>query len=138
MHIPLWPPTSTDARELFSEAVETAERESVSLTKHGRRQAVVLSAVQYDRTSVLLEDAEDLADADAAMVAIEQGEPTIPVGIREARPRTRVRYRVRFKASAERSLTRLRPPPDGVWRMRSSCCRSSIPAPPGRCDAAGW
>lgn len=68
----------TDARERFSEVIETAEREPVFLTKHGRRQAVVLSAAQYDRMLELVEDAEDLADADAAMVAIEQGEPTIP------------------------------------------------------------
>lgn len=68
----------TDARERFSEVVETAERQPVFLTKHGRRQAVVLSAAQYDRLLQLVEDAEDLADADAAMAAIEQGEPTIP------------------------------------------------------------
>lgn len=70
--------TVTEARERFSEVVETAEREPVFLTKHGRRQAVVLSAVQYDRMLELVEDAEDLAAADEAMAAIEQGEPTIP------------------------------------------------------------
>jgi prevent-host-death family protein len=70
--------TVTDARERFSEVVETAEREPVFLTKHGRRQAVVLSAAQYDRMLELVEDAEDLADSDAAMAAIEKGAPAIP------------------------------------------------------------
>ena len=70
--------TVTDARERFSEVVETAEREPVFLTKHGRRQAVVLSAAQYDRMLELVEDAEDLADSDAAMAAIEKGSPAIP------------------------------------------------------------
>ncbi|MCZ3387776.1 MAG: type II toxin-antitoxin system prevent-host-death family antitoxin [Actinomycetia bacterium] len=70
--------TVTDARERFSEVVETAEREPVFLTKHGRRQAVVLSAAQYDRMLELVEDAEDLADSDAAMAAIVAGAPTIP------------------------------------------------------------
>jgi antitoxin Phd len=68
----------TDARERFSEVVETAEREPVFLTKHGRRQAVVLSAAQYDRMLEIVEDAEDLATADTAMAAIVAGEPTIP------------------------------------------------------------
>ena len=68
----------TDARERFSEVVETAEREPVFLTKHGRRQAVVLSAAQYDRMLELVEDAEDLAAADDAMAAVLAGEPTIP------------------------------------------------------------
>jgi prevent-host-death family protein len=68
----------TDARERFSEVVETAEREPVFLTKHGRRQAVVLSAAQYGRMLELVEDAEDLAAADDAMAAVLAGEPTIP------------------------------------------------------------
>lgn len=68
----------TDARERFSEVVETAEREPVFLTKHGRRQAVVLSAAQYDRILERVEDAEDLAAADNAMAAVLAGEPTIP------------------------------------------------------------
>lgn len=70
--------TVTEARERFSEVVETTEREPVFLTKHGQRLAVVLSAAQYDRLLDLVEDAEDLATADAAMTAIEQGQPTIP------------------------------------------------------------
>lgn len=70
--------TVTDARERFSEVVDTAEREPVFLTKHGRRQAVVLSAAQYDRMLELVEDAEDLAASDAAMAAIEKGAPAIP------------------------------------------------------------
>jgi prevent-host-death family protein len=70
--------TVTEARERFSEVVETADREPVFLTRHGRRQAVVLSAAQYDRLLELVEDAEDLAAADEAMAEIERGSPTIP------------------------------------------------------------
>jgi len=70
--------TVTDARERFSEVLDAAERGPVFLTKHGRRQAVVLSAVQYERLLELVEDAEDLAAVDEAMAAIERGEPTIP------------------------------------------------------------
>lgn len=70
--------TVTEARERFSEVVETADREPVFLTRHGRRQAVVISAAQYDRLLELVEDAEDLAAADEAMAEIEHGSPTIP------------------------------------------------------------
>jgi len=68
----------TEARERFSEVVETAEREPVFLTKHGQRQAVVLSADQYERMVEHVEDAEDLNAADAARAEIEGGQPTIP------------------------------------------------------------
>lgn len=70
--------TVTDARERFSEVVETAGREPVFLTRHGQRHAVVISAEQYQRLLELVEDAEDLASADAAMAEIEAGAPTIP------------------------------------------------------------
>jgi prevent-host-death family protein len=68
----------TEARERFSEVVDTAEREPVFLTKHGQRHAVLLSADQYERMVELVEDAEDLNAADAARAEIENGQPTIP------------------------------------------------------------
>jgi antitoxin Phd len=68
----------TQARERFSEVVETAAREPVFLTKWGRREAVVLSAEEYERLLEAQEDAEDLAASDAAMAQIVAGAPTIP------------------------------------------------------------
>jgi prevent-host-death family protein len=68
----------TQARERFSEVVETAAREPVFLTKRGRREAVVLSAEEYERLLEAQEDAEDLAASDAAMAQIVAGAPTIP------------------------------------------------------------
>ena len=68
----------TEARERFSELVESAGRAPVFLTKHGRRQAVVLSPAEYERLLVAAEDAEDLAEADAVMAEIVAGSPTIP------------------------------------------------------------
>lgn len=70
--------TVTEARDRFSEIVETAEREPVFLTKHGRPQAVVLGAAEYERMVERIEDAEDLEAADAAMAAIVKGDKTIP------------------------------------------------------------
>jgi len=68
----------TQARERFSEVVETAAHEPVFLTKRGRRQAVVLSAAEYDRLLEAREDAEDLEASDAAMAEIMAGAPAIP------------------------------------------------------------
>ena len=68
----------TEARDRFSEVVETSSRQPVFLTKHGRRQAVVLSPAEYERLLETAEDAEDLAASDAAMAEIIAGAPTIP------------------------------------------------------------
>jgi antitoxin Phd len=68
----------TEARERFSEVVETSAHQPVFLTKHGRRQAVVLSPAEYERLVEASEDAEDLAASDAAMAEIMAGSPTIP------------------------------------------------------------
>jgi antitoxin Phd len=68
----------TEARYRFSEVVETSARQPVYLTKHGRRQAVVLSPAEYERLLEAAEDAEDLAAFDAAMAEIIAGAPTIP------------------------------------------------------------
>jgi len=68
----------TEARERFSELVETSATEPVFLTKRGRRQAVVISTTEYERLLEDDEDAQDLADSDAAMAEIMAGAPTIP------------------------------------------------------------
>jgi len=68
----------TEARERFSEVVESAAHAPVFLTKRGRRQAVVLSADEYERLLEAQEDAEDLEASDAAMGAIMAGAPSIP------------------------------------------------------------
>jgi antitoxin Phd len=68
----------TEARDRFSEVVETSSRQPVFLTKHGRRQAVVLSPSEYERLLETAEDAEDLAASDAVMAEIIAGAPTIP------------------------------------------------------------
>lgn len=68
----------TEARERFSELVETSATEPVFLTKRGRRQAVVISTAEYERLLEADEDAQDLAGSDAAMAEIMAGAPTIP------------------------------------------------------------
>jgi prevent-host-death family protein len=68
----------TEARERFSELVETAAHEPVFLTKRGQRQAVVLSPAEYERLIEAEEDAEDLIAADEAMAEIMAGSPSIP------------------------------------------------------------
>jgi antitoxin Phd len=68
----------TEARERFSELVETAAREPVFLTKRGKRQAVVISTAEYERLMEAAEDAEDLAVSDGVMAEIVAGAPTIP------------------------------------------------------------
>ena len=70
--------TVTEARERFSEALDTSTREPVFLTKHGQRQAVVISSQEYERLLEAAEDAEDLAASDAVMADIVAGAPTIP------------------------------------------------------------
>jgi prevent-host-death family protein len=68
----------TEARERFSELVETSAHEPVFLTKRGHRQAVVISTAEYERLLAAHEDAEDLEASDAVMAEIIAGAPTIP------------------------------------------------------------
>ena len=68
----------TEARERFSELVETSAHEPVFLTKRGHRQAVVISTAEYERLLEASEDSEDLASSDAMMAEIMAGAPTIP------------------------------------------------------------
>jgi prevent-host-death family protein len=68
----------TEARERFSEVVETSAHEPVFLTKRGKRQAVLISTTEYERLLEADEDAEDVAASDAVMDEIMAGNPTIP------------------------------------------------------------
>jgi hypothetical protein len=68
----------TEARERFSEVVETSAHEPVFLTKRGKRQAVLISTTEYERLLEADEDAEDVASSDAVMDEIMAGNPTIP------------------------------------------------------------
>jgi prevent-host-death family protein len=68
----------TEARERFSEIVETSAHEPVFLTKRGHRQAVVISTAEYERLLEADEDAQDLAASDTVMAEIMAGAPTIP------------------------------------------------------------
>jgi len=68
----------TEAREHFSEVVETATQRPVYLTKRGERHVVLLSIAEYERLLEADEDARDLAASDVAMAELMAGAPTIP------------------------------------------------------------
>ena len=65
------------ARESLPEVVELARTEAVYLERYGRPAAVLVSPEQYEKLVAALEDAEDVAEFDAAMS--EEG-PNIPWG----------------------------------------------------------
>ncbi|PPG12196.1 type II toxin-antitoxin system Phd/YefM family antitoxin [Rathayibacter rathayi] len=59
--------TVTDARSILSEVIERSHTEAVILKRHGRPEAVVVSAEQYERMLDALEEVEDVQAFDAAM-----------------------------------------------------------------------
>lgn len=63
------------ARDNLPAVVELARTEAVVLERYGRPAAVLVSPERYDEMMAALEDAEDVAAFDAAMV--EEG-PNIP------------------------------------------------------------
>jgi prevent-host-death family protein len=68
----------TEARERLAEVLDEAVSRPVYVTRRGRRVAVVISADEYERLLQLEEDAEDLADGQAALARLRTGEPTLP------------------------------------------------------------
>jgi len=65
----------SEAREKLAEAIETAQVEPVYLERYGKRAAVIISADLYRRLIEALEDMEDVAASDAALV---EGGESIP------------------------------------------------------------
>ena len=90
----------TEARERFSELVETSAHEPVFLTKRGHRQAVVISTAEYERLLEASEDSEDLASSDAMMAEIMAGG--------QGGPRPRMTYTIEISSSAAKGLSQLR------------------------------
>lgn len=56
------------ARERLSEIVEMSQMEPVELQHYGKRAAVLVSPQQYDEMREAIEESEDLAAFDAALV----------------------------------------------------------------------
>ena len=65
----------SDARGQLPEVIDTARIEAVTLERHGRPVAVVISPDRYEALVAFAEDAEDMAAYDEAMT--EEG-PNIP------------------------------------------------------------
>lgn len=63
------------AREQLAEAVEQASREAVVIERYGRAVAVMISPARYEELMDALEEVEDVAAFDEAM--LEEG-PNIP------------------------------------------------------------
>lgn len=68
---------ATQARQRWAETMDTARREPVTITQHGRDSVVLLDAVVARRALAALEDAEDAALADAALAEIDAGGETV-------------------------------------------------------------
>lgn len=62
----------TEARRSFAEVLERAGSQPVVIERHGKPAAVLVEAEEYERMRDALEELEDIAAFDAAMV--EEGE----------------------------------------------------------------
>lgn len=71
--------TATTARQRWAETIDSARREPVTITEHGRETVVVMDVDLSRRALAALEDAEDAAAAGRALAAIEAGEATVPL-----------------------------------------------------------
>ena len=70
---------ATQARQRWAQTMDSARRNPVTITDHGRETVMVLDVEVAHRALRALEDAEDAAAADAAAAAIEAGEDTVPL-----------------------------------------------------------
>lgn len=59
---------ATDARQRWAETLDAARQAPVRITSHGREVAVVMSVELADRALAALEDAVDIAAAEAALL----------------------------------------------------------------------
>lgn len=64
-----------EAKTRFGELLDTAQREPVTIEKHGRRVAVVLSATEYDAL-VQMKRERILAEIQVGLDQIDRGEGT--------------------------------------------------------------
>ena len=65
--------SSSDARQALPEVIDLAQREAVTIERHGRAVAVVISPERHAELLDAWEDAQDVAAFDAAL-----GDETIP------------------------------------------------------------
>ena len=70
---------ATQARQRWAQTMDSAHREPVTITDHGRESVMLLDIEVARRALQALEDAEDVAAAQQAQAAIEAGEETIPL-----------------------------------------------------------
>jgi len=63
------------AREKLSEVVEMSQSEPVELELYGRRAAVIVSPDQYDEMLEALEESQDVAAFDAALIEVGDNIP---------------------------------------------------------------
>jgi prevent-host-death family protein len=68
---------ATEARQKWAQTLDRAHREPVTITQHGRDSVVLLDAAVAKRALAALEDAEDIAAADAARAEMDAGESSI-------------------------------------------------------------
>lgn len=59
--------TATQARQRWAETLDAAKASPIRITSHGRQVAVVMSSDLADRALAALEDAEDIAAAEASL-----------------------------------------------------------------------
>ncbi|SDY54586.1 type II toxin-antitoxin system prevent-host-death family antitoxin [Herbiconiux ginsengi] len=62
---------ASDARQRWAETLDGARREPVTITQHGRGTVMILDVEVGERALAALEDAEDVAAAQAALVEDE-------------------------------------------------------------------
>lgn len=67
--------SASDARKSFASVVETAQTEAVTIERRGEKEAVIISAAEYDRLMDSAEEVDDIAAFDEALA--EEG-PNIP------------------------------------------------------------